>query len=316
LTTPPNHQSPWARSLNLPLKESPSRAPDPEHLKAVWSQPSNKTDAKPVNSLKGIADDLTPLPFVLPDVKSGKGTTPSPSLPSAPSRMSIHEVTRAFQQVPTSAANNNQPSRDKVQISPPTTNAPVARPAPANPTATYPYPAPQNNIRPVYAHYPSPMLTHSPAPVMYSHMAPSPVQNRMPNGHPPMYNTWMPAQSSPMMRSIPQSYPPMVPYGSPGFNQPAGTNLMPMGPQAQGAGRPVGMAVISPVLSPVQPHPYGGSPVLMPQNHGYLSMPPDRVQPLRTDNGHMQHPLPSSHSHPSSHTGFNPGPSSPFTRPW
>jgi hypothetical protein len=292
------------------VKESPSRAPDPEHLKAVWSQPSSKPDTKPVNSLEAIADDLTPLPFVLPGVKSSEGTTPSPSLPSAPSRMSIHEVTRAFQQVPTSAG--NPVSRDKAQISPPTTNAPVARPAPANPTATYAYP--QNNLRPMY-HYP--MMTHSPAPVMYSPMAPSPVQNRVVNGHPPMYNTWMPSPSSAtMMRPIPQSYHPMMQYASTGFAQPAGTNLMPMAPQPQGGGRPVGMPVMSPVLSPVQ-HPYGGSPVLMPahQSHGYLALPGDRVQALRPDNGHMpQHPIPSSHSHP--HTGFNPGPPSPFTRPW
>lgn len=291
------------------MKDSPSRAPDPEHLKAVWSQPSSKADIKPVNSLEAIADDLTPLPFVLPDVKSSEGTTPSPSLSSAPSRMSIHEVTRAFQQVPTSAA--AQLSRDKAQISPPTTNAPVARPPPANTIASYPYPAPQNNIRPMYAHYPSPMLTHSPAPVLYSPMA-SPVQNRAVNGHPAMYNTWIAPQSSPtMMRSMPPSYPPMMPYST-GYNQPGSTNLIPIAPQPQG-GRPVGMPVMSPVLSPIQPHPYGGSPVLMHQNHGYMPMPADRVQPLRTDNGHLpQHP----HSHSSTHAGFNPGPSSPFTRPW
>lgn len=306
METPPNHQSPWTRSsVNLPVKDSPSRAPDPEHLKAVWSQPSSKPDLKPVNSLEGIADDLTPLPFVLPE-----GTTPSPSLSSAPSRISIHEVTRAFQQVPTSAA--NQSTRDKAQISPPTTNAPVARPAPVNPIATYPYP-PQSNIRPLYAHYPSPMLTHSPAPVMYSHMAPSPVQNRVTNGHPSMYNAWMPPQSPvSMMRPMPPNYPSMVPYPSTGFTQPASTNLMRLTPQTQGAARPVGMPMMSPVLSPVQPHPYGGSPVLM-QNHGYLPMPADRAQPLRTDNGHMpQHPLPSL----PPHSGFNPGPSSPFMRPW
>jgi hypothetical protein len=104
---------------------------------------------------------------MLPDVKSGEGMAPSPSSPSAPSRMSIHKVTRAFQQVPTSTS--NPASRDKAQISPLTTNAPVAWPAPANPTSTYAY-----LLRPTYAHYP--LMTHLPAPAMYSPTAPSPVQ--------------------------------------------------------------------------------------------------------------------------------------------
>ena len=64
--------------------DSPARAPDPEHLKAVWSQTSNKAGLHPVNSLEGIADDLTALPFTLQDVKSEDGETPPPSLPTGP----------------------------------------------------------------------------------------------------------------------------------------------------------------------------------------------------------------------------------------
>ena len=46
-------------------KESPARAPDPEHLKAVWSQTAAQEALPVVNSLEGIADDLTAVPFTL-----------------------------------------------------------------------------------------------------------------------------------------------------------------------------------------------------------------------------------------------------------
>ena len=63
----------------MAIKESPARAPDPEHLKAVWSQTPDKAHIQPINSLKGIADDLTSVPFSLQDVKSDGGETPPPS---------------------------------------------------------------------------------------------------------------------------------------------------------------------------------------------------------------------------------------------
>jgi serine/arginine repetitive matrix protein 2 len=281
-----------------------------------------------VNSLEGIADDLTALPFTLQDVKSEDGETPPPSLPSAPSRMSIHEVTRAFQQVPTSSSTPSLPPH-RASFSPPSTHAPVARPTTA---VNYAYsPAPQNNLRPAYV-YPSPMMSHSPGPIMYGHpMASSPVPSRMQvNGHTPLYSQpmWMtmpgpsPQGHSNMMRSVPSPYPSqMVHYPSAGYAPQPPSNMMPTTPQGQN-GRGRGMPpVMSPVMSHAHAHPgsamYGSSPVMLhavqaPQNHGYMPMPTGRGQP-RTENGQLpnpqpQHP-PNSH-HLQQHGGFNSGPNS------
>ena len=98
----------WAAQREANAKESPSRPPDPEHLKAVWSQTANN-GLHPVNSLEGIADDLQ-LGFTLQEVKSEDGATPPPSLPPQPSRMSLSDVTRAFQTVPSSGSTSQQKS--------------------------------------------------------------------------------------------------------------------------------------------------------------------------------------------------------------
>ncbi|KAF8807227.1 hypothetical protein BYT27DRAFT_6560143 [Phlegmacium glaucopus] len=327
LITPPHpHAVSWARSsVSLPIKDSPARAPDPEHLKAVWSQTSNKAGLHPVNSLEGIADDLTALPFTLQDVKSEDGETPPPSLPTAPSRMSLHEVTRAFQQVPTSTSTSTPPSH-RTAISPPLTNAPVARP-------TYSYsPLPQNNMRPAYASYPSPMMNHSPAPAMYPHpMAPSPVPGRMPaNGHTPLYSQpmWVtvtgptPQGHGTMMRTVASPYPGPMMYPSPGYvPQPPLSTIIPTAPHTQNGSRGRGGPVMSPGISHAHAHSpvmYGGSPVLLhamqvPQNHGFMPMPTGRGQP-RTENGPSQQQHHNNH-HPPSHTGFNPGANTSFVRP-
>ncbi|CAA7264733.1 unnamed protein product [Cyclocybe aegerita] len=337
LITPPSHRAhdSWARSsVSLAVKESPSRAPDPELLKAVWSQPPNKASIQPVNSLEGIADDLA-FPLLLQDVKPEEGgETPPPSLPSVPSRMSLHDVTRAFQQVPTSSSSTNQlPHRDRAAISPPSTNAPVARPTPAAYTYS-PAPGPQNNMRPAYPSYPSPMMSHSPAPVMYGHPSPVPSQmHAQVNGHAPMYGqpVWMPMpapapqpQHANMMRPVPSPYPAqMMTYASPGYApQHPPPNMMPRTPQGPNAGRGRGMLVMSPVVSHAHAHPgtmYTGSPVMMhavpvPQNHAYMPMPAGRGQPPRPENGQLlQHPPPPG-NHPPSHGGFNPAPPSQFVR--
>lgn len=325
--------------MSLPMKDSPARAPDPEHLKAVWSQTSNKAGLHAVNSLEGIADDLTALPFTLQDVKSEDGETPPPSLPSAPSRMSLHDVTRAFQTVPTSSSTSSQPQH-RAAFSPPSTHAPVARPT----TATYAYSsAPQNNMRPAYVPYPSPMMSHSPAPVMYGHpMNSSPVPSRMQlNGHTSLYSQpmWMtmPPSSQPhgnMMRPVVSPYPAqMMAYPSPGYGpQPPPPNMMPATPQAQSAGRGRGIPVMSPVMSNAHAHPgsamYGNSPVMLhavqvPQNHGYMPIPAGRGQP-RADNGQISAPPPppqqqqhTTHNghHQPSHNGFNLAPAQSFVRP-
>ena len=325
LITPPHHHAvSWARSsVSLPLKDSPARAPDPEHLKAVWSQTSNKAGLHPVNSLEGIADDLTALPFTLQDVKSEDGETPPPSLPTAPSRMSLHEVTRAFQQVPTSSSASTPPSHRTV-IPPPLTNAPVARP-------TYSYPLPQNNMRPAYASYPSPMMNHSPTPAMYPHpMTPSPVPGRMPvNGHTPLYSQpmWVtvagptPQGHGTMMRPVASPYPGPMMYPSPGY-VPQPPAIMPTPPHTQNGSRGRGGPIMSPGISHAHAHSpaiYSGSPVLLhamqvPQNHGFIPMPAGRGQP-RTENvpSQQQHPTHNNH-HPPSHTGFSSGANTSFVR--
>ncbi|KAF8887947.1 hypothetical protein CPB84DRAFT_1786485 [Gymnopilus junonius] len=336
LITPPGHHSstPWARSsVSLPIKDTSARAPDHEHLKALWSQTSNKANLHSVNSLEGIADDLTSLPFTIHDVKSEDGETPPPSLPSAPSRMSLHEVTRAFQTVPTSSSSSSQSSH-RATFSPPSTNAPVARPTTA--TTTYAYsPAPQSSMRPAYVSYPSPMMSHSPSPVIYGHpMASSPVPGRMQiNGHTSLFSqpVWMPmpgpsAQApSNMIRPVASPYPPaqMLPYPT-GYAPQAPPTSMMHAPQGQATGRGRGMPVMSPVMSHAHAHPasamYASSPVMLhavpvPQNHGYMPVSTGRGVPPRTENGQVptsqQHP---AHNNHQPHTAFHPASASPFVR--
>lgn len=291
----------------MPVKDSPARGPDPEHLRAVWSQTSNKAGTHGVNSLEGIVDDLTALPFTLQDVKSEDGETPPPSISAPPSRMSIHDVTKAFQQVPQSPSNPSSSRR-----TPPLT-APPARPP------NYGYgllPPPSSNIRPGYA-YPPPIMSPSPS-LMYPSMMPaSPVPGRMPmNGHTPLYGQpmWMPmpAGSAPqahtnMMRHMTSPYPThMVPYspGPPMYAPQPPTvqnQVQQSGPQVN---RDRSIPLMSPVIPPAGPLMYG-SPVMMPAHatvaptHGYL-VPPGRSQ-TRVDNNSQipQTPQQPPHYNPS-----------------
>jgi hypothetical protein len=311
----------------MPLKESPARGPDPEHLRAVWSQTSNKSGLHSVNSLEGIADDLTALPFTLHEVKSEDGETPPPTVSAPPSRMSLHEVTKAFQQVPSSSSSSAS------HRTPPITAPPITRPI--NYAYTLP-PPPPNSIRPSYGAYPSPMLSHSPSPgVMYPHpMASSPVPNRMPvNGHTPVYNQpmWMSMTGPPpqnhgnMMRPMTSPYPAqLMPYPSPGTpamygsQSPAAMQNAPQQQQPGGqANHDRSMSLMSPVMPHAAPAMYG-SPVLMhapvmsvPHNHGYMPVQGGRGQ-VRADAGHLpmqQHSqqsnyLPTQPSYNSASTSF------------
>lgn len=323
--TPPHPTASWARS---PLKNDSSRGPDPEHLKAVWQQTSNKSGLHAVNSLEAIADDLTAIPsFTLQDVKSEDGGTPPPSTTTsiAPSRMSLHDVTRAFQQVPSSSSSSSL----RPPISPPSTSAPVARP----PSYSYPLPPPPNPqqmMRPTYTPY-SPMM-NAPSPIMYP-MAPSPVPARMAvNGHAPVYGqpVWMsPQNHAGMMRPMGSPYPQMMAYPSP-----AGTPMyQPQPIQNTSAPQPNGPRGrnMPSVISPAMPHQtaamYPGSPILMhaPQMPTYMGMPPPAGRgDMRNDNGHPPMPpphqphLPQPQHQPNGHTmhtpGYNPVPST-FVRP-
>ncbi|PFH49226.1 hypothetical protein AMATHDRAFT_5114 [Amanita thiersii Skay4041] len=317
----------WTSSRNLSVKESSARAPDPEHLKAVWSQTSDKAGLPSVNSLEGIADDLTTLPFTIQDVKSEGGETPPP-VSATSSRMSIHDVTRAFQQVPQSSTSTSH----RPPISPPSTTAPVARPN----SYTYAVP-PSSNIRPTYPPYPSPMMSHSPSPtVMYPHMVSSPVPARMqPNGHAPapMYGqlTWVPVpgptpqNSAGMMRHMATAYPPQMMYTPNGvatmYASPVPPNMIGT-PQPQNnmqGNRNRNVSMMSPVMQHASPHMYPASPALVHMqvvpNSGYMPLSAGRGQ-TRHENGQMgvqQHPPNSAPS--SSHLGFSAVPPSPYARP-
>ncbi|KAG6869186.1 hypothetical protein C0993_012285 [Termitomyces sp. T159_Od127] len=303
-TTPP-----WARTV--PVKDSPARGPDPEHLRAVWSQTSNKAGTHGVNSLEGIVDDLTALPFTLQDVKSEDGETPPPSISAPPSRMSIHDVTKAFQQVPPSPSNPSSSRR-----TPPLT-APPARP----PNYAYGHLPPP--IRPNYA-YPPPVMSPSPSLMYPPMMSASPVPGRMPlNGHTSIYGQpmWMPmpAGSAPqahtnMMRHMTSPYPThIVPY-SPGPPMYAPQPPTTAQNQAQQSGPQVNrdrsIPLMSPVIPPAGPLMYG-SPVMMPAhaavapNHGFL-VPPGRSQTRVDNNGQIsQTPQQPPHS-PYNPSAFRP----------
>lgn len=323
-----NSSSKWNKSpLSFPVKESPARGPDPEHLKAVWSQASDKARLPAVNSLEGIADDLTALPFTLQDVKSEDGETPPPSTSVASSRMSLHDVTRAFQQVPSSSSSS---THRVTPLSPPSTTQPVSRP-----TYTYALPqAPNSGMRPAaYAPYPSPMMSHSPGP-MYPHpMSSSPVPSRMSvSGHAPLYAqpVWMPLSPGQpgMMRPLTSPYPSqMMPYPAPGTTAmypPPPPNMQSPPPQqpnhSQNRGRNGNVPLMSPVMGQGGPQMYPGSPALMhmqvPQNHGYMPMSVGRGQ-VRNDTGHqpMQHHPPPSGHHLPPQSGYTPVPPTSFVRP-
>ncbi|KAI0374436.1 hypothetical protein BV20DRAFT_987685 [Pilatotrama ljubarskyi] len=326
-TTPPSSSQPtlstWSKSpKGFSLKESPARAPDPEHLKAVWSQTSDKAQNQPVNSLKGIADDLTGVPFSLQDVKSDDGETPPPSGSGPWSRMSSHEVTRAFQQVP-SPSQRPAPIAPSVSTS---TNGSTSR----HPGFAFsPPPMNQPAVRPAYSPY-SPMVSHSPAPpVMYSH--PSPVPRHMvPNGSAPVYGqaVWMPGTAPPSAGMVRSPYPPQfMPYPSPGGTMPMYPQPMPMqaAPQQNGVqARPPSMAMISPVMQPAMSPMYAGSPVLVQTTP---VMAPGQVYPMpaQTNRAPMrpyeQNPTSGGHMQPSPmrqppQNGYNPIPSNYARSPW
>ncbi|KAG2117858.1 uncharacterized protein F5147DRAFT_626942 [Suillus discolor] len=328
-----SYSTPWTKS---PLsfssaKESPARAPDPEHLKAVWSQPSDKALVHAVNSLEGIADDLTALPFTLQDVKSEDGETPPPtSAANVPSKMSLHDVTRAFQQVPTSS---NAATRSSSTLPSSSVAGPISRPSNYTYSPVHP---PGMSGRPPFPY--SPMMAHPPSPTPLVYPPPSPAP-RGPNGHSPMFGggqpIWVPLPSqshSGAVRPVTSPYPTqLMAYPSPnGVPSMYGPPPMPHGsqspPQINGAAqpRPRNMPVMSPVLHSATPSHanhsmYAGSPVMM---HA-LPMMAHGPQPYMAVTGRGQGrpdgmpPMQQSHSapQPSHATMYSPAQPLPYGRP-
>lgn len=320
--TPPSQSAnaTWTKPhINFAVKDSPARAPDPEHLKAVWSQPSNKARVHSINSLEGIADDLTALPFTLQDVKSEDGGTPPPTTSTAPSRMSLHDVTKAFQQVPSSSSTST--AQHPAPVSPSNAAGPVARP----PGYSHnPLPPSSASIRPSYAPYPSPMMSHSPSPTLVYAMSSNSIPRMQPNGHSPFNQPlWMPVgpqSQTPgnMMRPVPSPYPSqMVAYPAPGGPSMYGPHPQPhpQTPTVQHLGSATGRGRGMPMSPRMQHAPatiYPGSPVLMhtpgmhPHHNQYMS-------PVSNSRGQLRPDLPGQHVAPSS--GYAPVTQTSFVRP-
>lgn len=319
----------WAKSpLNFTPKDSPARAPDPEHLKAVWSQATDKEPIPAVNSLEGIADDLTALPFTIQDVKSEDGETPPPISSAIPSKMSLHDVRRAFQQVP---ASSGTPHRAP-PMSPQSPSGHITR------SSTFTYSTsiqPSNTPMRGYTAFPSPMLVHSPSPNLYP-AASSPIPRVPVNGPSQAYNphVWVQMQGSQShngaMRPMASPYPaPMIAYPAagamhPSVYGPASTNQN-ASTATSGNVHPRGVPMMSPVMHPAAPanvQIYGGSPVMMhpppimPTAHRppYMSSTAPSRGPVRAEGAtgspltHQPHP---SNQHPQPmYTQV------PFARPW
>lgn len=238
---------PWPKSPKaLRTKDSPSRVPDSGELKALWSSTANRTEEPAMNSLAKIGDDMGAVPFTIQDVKSEDGGTPPPPASGPPSRMSLHDVTRAFQTVPTQSISSSTPRSGVLSTvsSPPTTHR---QPLPNNP----PNPMSTSNMRSMYPPYGSPMLS-SPSPTMIypTSMTPSPVPRPMvatPYGQP----MWVAAPPpGTMMRPVPSSYIHLMPYPPPGYPAPPPQGMqggMHPPPQPNGTpGRPNGIPLVSP----------------------------------------------------------------------
>ncbi|KAH9060842.1 hypothetical protein EDB87DRAFT_560468 [Lactarius vividus] len=320
--TPPSSTN-WTKNL---VKESPVRQPDPEQLKLLWSQTSEKADVPAVNSLEGIADDLPSVPFTFQEVKSEDGETPPPTVSNGPgpSRMSLHDVTRAFQQVPPPpAGSTTRKASPQSSVVQPSTSGSVRHP-------TYPPHAQQVHSAvgsPQYTQYPSPMLSHSPAPtMMFSHpMAP----NHMMGGPSAQYHhhqpMWIhmtappPGAQTPggVVRPLPSPYPThaqYMPYPSPtayATSQAGPPGSQPPPPNG-GRSRPSAPAGMSPGLSHARaPAMYQSSPVLMhPQ---VIHVQPSYAGTMPAGRGVSIQP---SHPTPAPHPGgYTPATHASYARP-
>jgi serine/arginine repetitive matrix protein 2 len=256
------------------------------------------------------------------DVKCDDGETP-PSIPAAPSRMSLHDVTKAFQQVPSSSSSSPSQRSDVFNSATNLTLAP--------PNYPYPLPPPPNiAIRSPYASYASPVMASSPSPTaIYAHaMTPSPVPTRMPlSTHTPVYNHWMapgPTPPATMYRPMPSSYPhQLVSFAStngptPLYAPPPHALQTPVQAVGMQQSRGRGMQVISPMIQPSSQHVvYSGSPIMVhPQNHNFMSVAATTRGQMRTDHGPAHPQMQTTPSgHPQTSSGFNAVPPTPFIRP-
>ena len=226
----------------------------------MWTSTANKTD-KPVSSLERIADDLA-APFPVRDGKLSEPTVRS-SNGSHPSKMSLSDVTRSFQQVPTpsGASTNVDSARNVIKspASPPTLRQPTVTLATAQPMLSMGMQPPYNGYSPMLSS-PSPNMMYPPA------MTPSPIPRPMvPNAQSPQYATpmWVPMPPPGMqMRPMAGPYgPQLMPYPASSMYPPPPPNMQGTPPTQPNGQRPPAM-MMSPVAAQAQM--YATSPVLMP----------------------------------------------------
>jgi hypothetical protein len=318
---------PSAAVMSSPAKDL-ARLPDPEHLKAVWSQVSEKGHTPTSNSLKAIGDDLPAIPFTLQDVKSEDGGTPPPTGSGASSRtMSLQDVTRAFQQVST-------PPVGQSSSSPGSGAQQQTRPSYGySPSGGVPDTAP----RPVYSPYPPQMMTSgSPAYAYVPQPMPSPGARAMSVNGQATYAQpmWIPMGSAPPtpgagVRPLHSPYgtpmmaPPMMAYPTPGAppamyaasHAPAVHSPL-AGASPQGRGR--GMLPPSPMPPLAMPPMYAGNPVAIhPSMHAYPSpITPGQGPPMQFMPGPAPHGVSSPRAAPTAMSYGQPPPA-PYARtPW
>ena len=257
----------WGQSpLALHIEGSTADPPNSDLLKAVWSQASEADSLPTVNSLKGFADDLSTVPFILHEVKSDDGGTPPPSVPSSqPLRFSASDVARSFQTVPPSSKEEGSSSTLPTPYLPAVSNTQnFLRHSGTMPRSPVPTP-----IGPPYGSYPSPMMSHSPSPtLLYAPQhtlgsVPSPsysqpvwmpisgavpqqqVQIMQPHGSPPQYTApyyhYTPAMGQPVyptLQHAPRFYPNGIHQPIPLVSPPASVPLAQPHPTAYTAGAP------------------------------------------------------------------------------
>lgn len=269
--------------------------------------------------------------------------------------MSLHDVTRAFQQVPSPPTASLHKASNPPLPSSSMSNTSSARP----PNYSHPSSAPHANMRPAYMAYPSPMMSHSPVPTMiYPHvMSPSPASPMIVNGPSPQYGQpmWMSVSgptaqtSGAVMRPVPSPYPAQY-MAYPAQGPPPQMYASPVMQNAQLQPRPSNgsqtrdrtPSLMSPIMghagiSHPHPHPhshphpvmsmYPASPVMVHSNVPMMQMQPNYSGPAPAGRGdprslyammpsmHQQGPGPNHPLPPPHQSGYTPGPPHHYVQP-
>jgi len=271
-----------------------------DRIKSLWDAPNEEDTNTAENSLKGIADDYPPaLPTSEQELKSDEeeslkeakstGTnSPAPTTSRRFPRMSVHDVTRAFQQVPRSTS----PSAETPSPPPEAPATQISRTTPSQTPNPY-----LQNSRTSYSSYHMPQTPS----VMYSvPFGPSPLTTRpIAGGHDTSQHMWVPLPPQ-VYRTPPSSYSYVPQAGYQAVVPVPSKVTTPMAPTGRGRGLPTPhmMSPIAPPSTtntysptPVHQHPYPGRAPMTPQQVAY---PPSPVStygvPITTGRGTMHRP--------------------------